>query len=136
MLKAQARASLLVALAALFLAAPALANRESDALRARANTELFNLDQADALTTFRQLGAAVGLRASYAASVEGSLASAFRSAREAYDEHERVLELDPKRRDAGLIVGTYRYVVSTLAFPLRWMAYVVGLGGGKEKGLE
>lgn len=83
-----------------------------------------------------QLGATVGLRASYAASVDNSLLSAFRSAREAFDAHERVLVLDPSRKDAGLIVGTYRYVVSALALPLRWMAYVVGFGGGRERGLQ
>ena len=83
-----------------------------------------------------QLGAAIGLRASYSATVEGSVLGAFRAAREAYDEHEQVLELDPRRKDAGLIVGTYRYIVSALAMPLRWMAYVVGFGGGKERGLK
>jgi tetratricopeptide (TPR) repeat protein len=83
-----------------------------------------------------QLGAAVGLRASYAATVEGSAMTAFKAAREAYDEHEQVLSLDPRRKDAGLIVGTYRYLVSALSLPLRWMAYVVGFGGGKEKGLR
>jgi tetratricopeptide (TPR) repeat protein len=83
-----------------------------------------------------QLGAAVGLRASYAATVEGSSMTAFKAAREAYDEHEQVLSLDPRRKDAGLIVGTYRYLVSALSLPLRWMAYVVGFGGGKEKGLR
>lgn len=83
-----------------------------------------------------QLGAAVGLRASYTATVEGSLRGAFRTAREAYKEHEKVLELDPRRKDAELIVGTYRYVVSTLSMPLRWMAYLVGFGGGRERGLR
>jgi tetratricopeptide (TPR) repeat protein len=66
-----------------------------------------------------QLGAAVGLRASYIATVEGSALGAFRVAREAYDEHEKVLDLDSGRKDAGLIVGTYRYIVSALALPLR-----------------
>src|SRR5262245_19770093 len=83
-----------------------------------------------------QLGAAVGLRASYAATVEGAAMSAFRSAREAFNEHEQVLELDPKRKDAGLIVGTYRYVVSALAMPVRMMAYIVGFGGGRERGIQ
>ncbi len=83
-----------------------------------------------------QLGSAVGLRASYTATVEGSVMSAFRAAREAYDEHERVLSLDPKRKDAGLIAGTYRYIVSTLALPMRLVAYVVGFGGGREHGLR
>jgi tetratricopeptide (TPR) repeat protein len=83
-----------------------------------------------------QLGAAVGLRASYSATVDGTAMSAFRSAREAYDEHEQVLSIDPARKDAGLIVGTYRYVVSALALPVRLMAYVVGFGGGRERGIH
>src|SRR5207244_9534511 len=91
-----------------------------------------NANDADA---HYQLGAAVGLRASYTATVDGSALGAFRAAREAYDEHERVMSLDPRRKDAGLVVGTYRYVVAVLALPLRWMAYVAGFGGGKERGL-
>ncbi|HEY7289390.1 MAG TPA: hypothetical protein VH583_06090 [Vicinamibacterales bacterium] len=83
-----------------------------------------------------QLGSAVGLRASYTATVEGSLGGAFRSAREAFNEHEKVLNLDPKRKDAGLIVGTYRYLVATLSLPMRWMAYMVGFGGDKDRGLR
>jgi tetratricopeptide (TPR) repeat protein len=83
-----------------------------------------------------ELGAAVGLQASYMASIEGKLFGAFRAARRAYAAHERVLELDPSRHDAALIVGTYRYVVSTLSLPGRWVAYVVGFGGGKERGIR
>jgi predicted Zn-dependent protease len=83
-----------------------------------------------------QLGAAVGLRASYTATVDGSVMGAFRAAREAYDEHETVLALDPRRRDAGLIVGSYRYIVATLALPMRLVAYVAGFGGDKDKGLQ
>ena len=83
-----------------------------------------------------ELGAAIGVRASYTATVDNSVVSAFRAAKGAYQEHEKVLELDPGRKDAGLIVGTYRYIVSTFALPLRLAAYVVGFGGGKEKGLQ
>ena len=83
-----------------------------------------------------QLGAAVGLRASYTATVEGSVLGAFRAAREAYEEEEKALELQPQRKDAGLIVGTYRYIVAALAMPLRVVAYVAGFGGGKEKGMK
>jgi len=82
------------------------------------------------------LGSAFGLDASYMASVEGSLSAGFRAARRSYDEQERVLALDPSRKDAGLVVGTYRYIVSTLSFPMRWMAYVAGFGGGKERGIR
>ena len=83
-----------------------------------------------------QLGAAVGVRASYTATVDGSAVGAFRAAREAFNEHEQVLALDPRRKDAGLIVGTYRYIVSALSLPVRWMAYVIGFGGDKARGLR
>ena len=82
------------------------------------------------------VGAAVGLQASYVATVEGRIGGAFGSARRAYDTHERVMSLDPSRKDAGLIVGTYRYVVATLSLPVRWVAYLAGFGGDKSKGLR
>ncbi len=82
------------------------------------------------------LGAALGLEASYTATVEGRMLAGFRAARRSYDEHERVLALEPARVDAGLIVGTYRYVVSTLSLPMRALAYVAGFGGGRERGIQ
>lgn len=82
------------------------------------------------------LGAAVGLHASHVATVEGRMLAGFNTARRAFDEHEKVLELDPSRKDAGLVVGTYRYVVSTLSLPMRMMAYVVGFGGGRDRGIR
>jgi tetratricopeptide (TPR) repeat protein len=81
------------------------------------------------------LGAAVGLQASHVATVEGKMFAGFKTARRAYDAHEKVLELDGSRKDAGLVVGTYRYVISTLTLPIRMMAYVAGFGGGRERGI-
>ena len=83
-----------------------------------------------------ELGTAVGLQATYTASVEGKVMAGFRAARRSYDAAETVLALDPKRKEAGLVVGTYRYLVSTLSLPMRLMAYVVGFGGGKDRGLR
>ena len=83
-----------------------------------------------------ELGTAVGLQASYIASVEGRLTAGFRAARRSYDAQETVLALDPKRKEAGLIVGTYRYLVSTLPWYMRVGAYIYGFGGGKETGLR
>jgi tetratricopeptide (TPR) repeat protein len=83
-----------------------------------------------------ELGTAVGLQATYIASVEGRLYAGFKAAERSYDEAERALELDASKKEPELIVGTYRYVVSTLSLPLRWMAYLVGFGGGKELGLK
>jgi len=82
------------------------------------------------------LGAAVGLQASHVATVQGKMFAGFKAARRAYDEHEKVLELDPSRKEAAMVVGTYRYVVSTLSMPLRMMAYVAGFGGGKDRGIQ
>jgi len=81
------------------------------------------------------LGAAYGLLASYQASVEGSVVTGFRTAKRAFDAQEYVVDHDPARLEAGLVVGTYRYIVATLALPMRMFAYVVGFGGGKERGI-
>ena len=81
------------------------------------------------------LGAALGLEASYVATVEGRMLAGFRAARRSYDEHEEVLEQDPNRHDAGLVVGMYRYIISTLSMPMRMMAYVAGFGGGRDEGI-
>jgi tetratricopeptide (TPR) repeat protein len=83
-----------------------------------------------------QLGAAVGLQATYVATVEGRVLGAFRAARRAYDAHEQVLEMAPARKDAGLVVGTYRYIVSAMSFPVRMMAYAAGFGGDRDRGLR
>lgn len=81
------------------------------------------------------LGAAHGLLATYSATVEGKVRQAFSSARTAYGSHEWVLERAPGRREAGLVVGTYRYTVALLSMPKRLVAHIVGFGGGKERGL-
>ncbi len=83
-----------------------------------------------------QLGSAYGYQATYAATVEGSLFGTLRAARRAYAEHEQVLALDPARKDAGLIVGLYRYAISSLSLPSRLMARLAGFGGGRERGLR
>jgi tetratricopeptide (TPR) repeat protein len=82
-----------------------------------------------------QAGATSGFLASYTATVEGRLLASMRAARRAVDEHERVLQLDPSRVDAGFIVGTYRYAVSTLSLPLRVLARLAGFSGGRDHAL-
>ncbi len=80
-------------------------------------------------------GAAYGVQASYVAAVEGSVMSAFGIARKAFDAQEEVLERNPARVGAGLIVGTYRYLVSTFNFATRIVAWMAGFAGGKERGI-
>ncbi|HXT70109.1 MAG TPA: hypothetical protein VN700_10165 [Vicinamibacterales bacterium] len=83
-----------------------------------------------------QIGAAYGFLATYTATAEGSMMSALGPSRRAYSEHNRVLELDPARKDAGLIVGLYRYGVSTLGLFSRLVANLAGFGGGRERGIR
>jgi tetratricopeptide (TPR) repeat protein len=82
-----------------------------------------------------QVGAAYGFLASYTATVEGRVMGGFGDARRAYREHKRVLELDPSRPDAGLIVGMYRYGVSQLPLHWRLLAGLAGFDGGREQGV-
>ena len=90
-------------------------------------------DQADA---HFQLGSAIALLASYSATVDGQVFAAFKFARRAYKENGRALELDPRRKDAGLIIGAYQYIISTRSLPVRWLARVGGLDGDKARGIE
>ena len=83
-----------------------------------------------------QVGAAFGFEASYAATVGGRVTGSLGAARRAYAEHGRVLKLDAARKDAGLIVGMYRYAVAELSVPLRLFAYLSGFRGGREEGLR
>ena len=83
-----------------------------------------------------EVGAAIGLRASYIATVEASTLGAFKAAREAYDEHEQVLQTrrPPQgRRPHRRHVPLHRRVA---VLPWRWVAYVVGFGGGRDQGLQ
>ena len=79
------------------------------------------------------LGTALGLEASYMATVDGKMLAGFK-ARAALLRRARA---GARTRRAGATtppssVGMYRYIVSTLSLPMRMMAYVAGFGGGKE----
>jgi tetratricopeptide (TPR) repeat protein len=83
-----------------------------------------------------EVGAAVGQQAAFVATIEGRVLGAVRAARRAYDAHSRLLTLAPTRKDAGLIVGTYRYLVASLSLVKRWMAYLAGFDGGREEAIR
>ena len=54
-----------------------------------------------------QLGSTIGLMASYSATIDGRIFAAFTLARRTYKENPGALAIDPRRHDAGLIVGVY-----------------------------
>ena len=83
-----------------------------------------------------ELGAIVGLQSAYMATVDGKVVGALKSARRAYTVHERVLELDPSRKDAGLIVGTYRYVLASMTWFVRSFASLIGMDSDRDGGIK
>jgi tetratricopeptide (TPR) repeat protein len=84
------------------------------------------------LDAMYDVGAAYGVKASYQASVEGSITGALQSANRAFDTLSRVLERDPARAHAGVVLGGYRYAVSTLPVLVRGVARIIGFPGDKE----
>jgi tetratricopeptide (TPR) repeat protein len=83
-----------------------------------------------------QVGAAYGLRAIYLATVEGNMSESLRTAERAYTENRRALVLDPNHKNAGLIVGTYRYAVSTMFPPTGSATPVADRDGGRERSIQ
>ena len=83
-----------------------------------------------------QAGATFGCLASYTATVEGRVRDSLGPARRAYKSHERVLALDPTRKDAALIVGMTRHAVAALSLPLRVIAYLAGFDGNSAAGIR
>jgi tetratricopeptide (TPR) repeat protein len=83
-----------------------------------------------------QLGASSGVMASYTATVEGRLLGSFGNARRAYREHQQALELDPGRKDAGMIPGMYRYSISKVSLPMRLAARLAGITPSRERGMK
>jgi len=103
--------------------------------RARTLADAALARRPDDVTARYEVGAVYGLEASYKASIEGRLSAAFRTAKRAFDAQEAVLELDPSHPQANTLVGTYRYLVSALGLPSRLFAYIVGFGGGRDRGI-
>ena len=89
----------------------------------------------DDLNALYDLGAAYGLQASYVASVEGSLTGAINAARKANEALSTVLQRDPTRASAGVIVGTYRYVLATQFILWRAVSRLMGFQPSKESGI-
>lgn len=80
-------------------------------------------------------GSAYGLQALYMASLEDGYTGTFRYARRAFETQRDVLERDPGFAAAGLIAGTYRYMIASQTPVVRFFAFFAGFEGGKEKAI-
>jgi tetratricopeptide (TPR) repeat protein len=81
-------------------------------------------------------GWARALKCTYVAMVERGFGAGFKLARQAKDDHMRVLQLDPDYVDAKLVVGVYEYVVGALPLPFKFIIGFAGITGSKSRGLE
>lgn len=82
------------------------------------------------------LGAAKGLEAAFAGSVEHKYTAALRTGSASVDHHRDVLKLAPEFRDAELTIGLQNYIIGSLSLPLKMLVATMGVRGSKKRGLE
>jgi hypothetical protein len=82
------------------------------------------------------LAMAFGLRADFAALIEGRNMAALSYTREASRIARTLLELAPDYADAYLATGIGRFIVGSLIAPMRWFLGAAGFEGDKNKGMR
>ena len=82
------------------------------------------------------LGATEGLKSAWDVTVVRSYFSGTRAMRRAVGHHRSILEEDPDFTDAYQVPGVYDYGVATLPRALRMLAFLFGVRGDKERGLD
>ena len=83
-----------------------------------------------------QIGAAYRVLSGMAGTIDGSQWHSIGAARRAYQDHQRVLALDPSRKDAALTVGMYRFLISKLSTWSRLAARVAGFDSDGAGGVR
>ena len=82
------------------------------------------------------LGLAYQNVASYEASLKLAWWAAFRAGSKTYRYHRDLLRLQPEVYDAYLSTGTFHYVTGSLSWRTRWLPFVLGYRGSKERGRQ
>ncbi len=82
------------------------------------------------------LGMAYQNVASFEASLERAWWASFRAGSKSNRYHRELLETHPKLYDAYLTTGVFDYVTGSLGWGTRWLAFLLGHVGSKEKGRE
>jgi hypothetical protein len=86
-------------------------------------------------TALYLLGVAYQNQASFEASLKRSWWASFRSGTKTYKYHSELLHQDPKLYDAYISTGTFHYIVGKLGWNVKWLAYLLGYSGGKDRGI-
>ncbi len=82
------------------------------------------------------LATSYGLRASFAITIDHGLREAFSNGNKAYSSTKKLVEENPEYYDAYLTLGVYEYIVGSIPWYLKWMAFIIGAHGSKQDGLE
>ena len=77
-----------------------------------------------------------GLATVYSAVIEKKWMGALKQALGAYHDDVHILKLKPNYSDAKLVVGTYQYIVGSLSWWEKSIAFVADIHGSKRKGLQ
>ncbi|MBI4466946.1 MAG: tetratricopeptide repeat protein [Acidobacteria bacterium] len=82
------------------------------------------------------LGLAHGIEANMLFTLEKKYLDALRTGSKANELHERLLRLDPNYHDARLIPGLYQYAVGSIPRSVKWLAFLFGYRGSKQRGIQ
>ena len=98
--------------------------------RARLEKDPKNRDALLALTL------SSGLKADYAALIEKRNVASLGLTKEASTRARQLLAVDPNCYDAYIATGIGKYIIGSMAAPIRWMLRLGGFAGDKDAGIE
>ena len=76
-----------------------------------------------------------GLEADYAALIEKRNVASLRYTKESTKWAEKTLAVDPQFYDAHIAAGISKYLVGSMAAPVRWLVRLTGVSGDKQQGI-
>ena len=77
-----------------------------------------------------------GLQADYAALIEKRNVLSLRYTKESAKWAEKTLAIDPQYYDAHIAGGISKYLVGSMAAPVRWLVRLGGVAGDKQEGIK
>jgi tetratricopeptide (TPR) repeat protein len=82
------------------------------------------------------LGAAHGVLAAFALTIDHDKREAFRQGKKAYQYHLGIVQEQPDYYDAYVTLALYEYVVANLPWQIRWIAQIAGYKGTEERAFK
>ncbi len=76
-----------------------------------------------------------GLQGDYAALIEKRNLTYLRESRQAATWAAQLLSVDPNFSDAHVAIGTSKYIIGSMAAPVRWLLRLGGISGDKNAGI-